>query len=374
MILPLVCNHLKFSIYYGIIWPRNKTAETYKLRNDNDQRLLLAGQHLKLASKTTPEGLLLASPKNLTDIVITVITVSRHTELYNPRYLTQTVVKLIDLLSIDSSRLGFSYGLMVCNVDISPKSYKEAEKLSSLVHTTVKYKHQQEINLNKFEKEKQDYVYCLMKSLMYQPKYVLLMEDDAYPTSRMLLVLEYSIQNIFEGKVSEYNRPHKNIAYLKLYHPERLLGFISLEFYRLIELAGAILLLLTLVVFNRKFFYLARSWKSVAIVGIYIAFLALAIGRQNFIGVRSISKYFHTFAPAPSCCTPANLYPYSGAVAIINSFADKYSYQSYAKDMLLEEFLTESDYQAIYVEPNIFQHIGQYSSLRKGSILDPYVV
>lgn len=374
MILPLVCNRLKFSIYYGIIWPRNKTAETYKLRNDNDQRLLLAGQHLKLASKTTPEGLLFASPKNLTDIVITVITVSRNTELYNPRYLTQTVVKLIDLLSIDSSRLGFSYGLMVCNVDISPESYKEAEKLSSLVHTTVKYKHQQEINLNKFEKEKQDYVYCLMKSLMYQPKYVLLMEDDAYPTSRMLLVLEYSIQNIFEGKVSEYNRPHKNIAYLKLYHPERLLGFISLEFYRLIELAGAILLLLTLVVFNRKFFYLARSWKSVAIVGIYIAFLALAIGRQNFIGVRSISKYFHTFAPAPSCCTPANLYPYSGAVAIINSFADKYSYQSYAKDMLLEEFLTESDYQAIYVEPNIFQHIGQYSSLRKGSILDPYVV
>lgn len=368
-----------------MIWPRNVTEEISKLAQENDQRLLFARRYLNFTTyaKKKPEKIEYESPNNLTDVVITVITVSRKTTVrgfkwktYNPRYLMQTVSKLIQLLRSNSSTRVFNYGLMVCNVDSSPEAHEEVKALSSSVHTIVKYKNSSEVPLNRFEKEKQDYTYCLGKSLVYKPKYVLLMEDDAYPTNRLLSVLEYSIQNIFEGKFSEFSGQREKIAFLKLYHPERLLGFISIEFYRLFELAAAVSILLTvLTALNRKgVCNLDKPWRTILIAGIYIVLLALAIGRQNLMGLRRISRHFHSFVPAPSCCTPANLYPYNDAVALLSSFAGKVSYSGHAKDMLLDEFLREYKYKAIYVEPNIFQHIGQYSSLRQGHVLDPYVV
>ena len=385
VVLPLLCNRLKFSIYYGLISPRNATEETHNLREENDVRLLLARQHLGFASNTNQTSYntkLYALPKNLTDVVITVITVSRKTKLsglkaYDPRYLTQTVSKLIKLLGNDSSLQYFSYGLMICNVDNFPEEYQESEELSNLVHTVVKYKHGPQLQIDRFEKEKRDYMYCLEESLVYQPSYVLLIEVDAYPSDRMLSVLEYGIQNIFEGSISEFSRPQNKIAYLKLYHPERLLTFISSEFYRLFELAAAVLMLLTIfiVVAHRKGDgHLGTSCRVLTVGGVYLFLVALAIGRQNLVGIREISKHLHSFVPGPSCCTPANLYSYTGAVAMIGSFAHKVSYSGHAKDMLLDEFLKESGYKAIYVEPNIFRHIGQFSSLRIGTLLDPYVV
>ena len=117
-----------------------------------------------------------------------------------------------------------------------------------------------------------------------------------------------------------------------------------------------------------------KPWRTTLVAGIYLILLALAVGRQNLMGLRRISKHLHSFVPAPSCCPPANLYSYSGATAMLSSLAGKVSDNGRAKDVLLDEFLTECDCKAVYVEPNIFKHIGQYSSLRPAVILDPYVV
>lgn len=382
VVLPLLCNRLKFSMYYGLIWPKNVTEETHNLMQENKERLLVARQHFEFISNqnhTSYNTKLYASPTKLTDIIITIITISRKAEFngskYDPCYLTQTVSKLVKLLSGKySSQLDLTYGLMICNVDNFPEEHKEAIELSSLVHMVVKYKDGPQLRLDMFEKEKQDYMYCLKESLVYQPNYVLLMEDDAYPADRMLSVLEYSIQNIFEGRVSEFPRMHRKVAYLKLYHPERLLSFISSEFYRLFELAAAVLVLLSVFVAIAARNGVSTSWKMLFIGGIYLVLVSFAVGRQHLVGIRSTSKHLHSFVPGPSCCTPANLYSYTGAVAMLASFAHKVSYSKHAKDMLLDEFLKESGYKAIYVEPNIFQHIGQFSSLRRGMILDPYVV
>ena len=372
VILPILCHRLKYSIYYGGLRARDITEENLRMQEDNNLRLLMAKKEFR---NIRTKKKVLGKPNNLTDIIITVITVSRGITDYNPFYLTQTVSKLLQLLRKDSNTLEFTYGLMVCNVDSLPNAFTEAKEISNFIHTTVKYTKRLNQVINRFEKEKQDYVYCLEKSLQFQPKYVLLMEDDAYPTEQMLSVLEYGIQNIFEGKFSEYFYQQRKVAYLKMYHPERLLGFISTEIYRLFELAGAVSLLLTvLIALRKKCVTGGVAWRFITLAGIYTVFLAFAIGRPNLISIRTVSPYFHSFVTAPSCCTPANLYSYKGARAVIDSMSHKNSYAGHAKDALLDEFLEESKYTAIYVEPNIFKHIGQYSSLRQGKVLDPYVV
>ncbi len=371
VMLPILCDRLKYSIYYGGLRPRNITEENLRMKEENNVRLLMAQSEFR---NILNKDKMIGKPSNFTDIVITVITVSRSIRDYDPFYLTQTVSKLLQLLRKDSTRLDFTYGLMVCNVDSLSNAFTEAKEISNLVHTTVKYTKRLNQVINTFEKEKQDYVYCLERSLQFQPKYVLLMEDDAYPTERMLPVLEYSIQNVFEGKFSEFFHQRKKVAYLKLYHPERLLGFISTEIYRLFELVGAISLLLTFLIVLKKICKSSVAWRFMILTAVYIIFLALAIGRPNLISIRAVSPCFHSFVTAPSCCTPANLYSYNGARAVINSMSHKDSYAGHAKDVLLDEFLKDSDYNAMYVEPNIFKHIGQYSSLRQGKVLDPYVV
>ena len=370
VILPILCHRLKYSIYYGGLGTRNITEENLRMQEDNKLRLLTAKKEFRNMIKNQ----IVRKPKNFTDIIITVIAVSRRTTNYNPFYLTQTVSKLLQLLQKDSTILEFTYGLMVCNVDSLPNAFTEAKEISNFIHTTVKYTKRLNQVINRFEKEKQDYVYCLEKSLQFQSKYILLVEDDAYPTERMLSVLEYSIQNIFERKFSEFSYQQRKVAYLKMYHPERLLGFISTEIYRLFELAGAILLLLTVLIALRKKCMHGVTWRFITLTGVYTVFLALAIGRPNLISIRTVSPYFHSFVTAPSCCTPANLYSYKGAKAVIASLSNKDSYPGHAKDALLDEFLKEAEYTAMYVEPNIFKHIGQYSSLRQGKVLDPYVV
>ncbi|XP_028404808.1 transmembrane protein 246-like [Dendronephthya gigantea] len=371
IILPLLCNRLKYSMYYGVLWDRNITEENLRMREENDKRLMEAKQEFRNIMKSNE---VVREPNNFTDVVITLITVSRERGDYNPYYLIQTVSKLLKRLRKDASKLDFTYGVMVCNVDSLPNEYTEAKEISKFIHTTVKYTKQPNKVMNRFEKEKQDYVYCLQKSLQFQPKYVLLMEDDAYPKDQMLLVLEYGIYNIFEEKYSEFFHRRRKVAYLKLYHPERLLGFLSAEVYRLFELAGAIILICMSSIVPTRTFRSRISWNFLIQACIYVVFLAFAIGRPNLLGIRTLSPYFHSFVNAPSCCTPANLYTYKSAKMVIDSMSGKVCYPGHAKDVLLDEFLGESGYSAIYVEPNIFKHIGQYSSLRQGRVLDPYVV
>lgn len=380
VVLPLLCHRLKYSAYYGLVWRRNKTKENIDMMKDNYRRLILANEEISGTRDLTSKAISFLRPNNLTDIVITLITVSRGSRQYSPLYLTQTVGKLLHLLKKNSANMDFTYSLMVCNVDPFPQMFAEAVELSSHIHTVSEYKENTQLyNLNsqnRFEKEKHDYLYCLKESLLYQPKYVLLMEDDAYPNDEMFPVLEYSIHNIFEEKFSESDmHQRRNIAYLKLYHPPRLLGFIDTEVSRLFELAAAVTFIMAMIGIYKEVFSLRTIGKfQIMSFSLYITLLALALGRPNLLFIRTLLPCFHSFVTAPSCCTPANLYSYDGALAVINSLEHKISHSGYAKDTLLDEFLKESRYSAVYVEPNIFTHIGQYSSLRKGLVLDPYVV
>ncbi|KAB0388499.1 hypothetical protein E2I00_014179 [Balaenoptera physalus] len=75
---------------------------------------------------------------------------------------------------------------------------------------------------NSFEKEKQDYVYCLESSLQtYNPDYVLMVEDDPVSEEQIFPALEHLLR-------ARFSEPHLRYAlYLKLYHPARLQHYLT---------------------------------------------------------------------------------------------------------------------------------------------------
>ncbi len=94
--------------------------------------------------------------------------------------------------------------------------------------------------INRKEKEKQDYVFCLKKSLELNPRYILMVEDDAVPHPDLFTVLEHTISQHLEspyqrGERTQDTSPSKRTVYVKFFHPERLLGFVSAERERLLE-------------------------------------------------------------------------------------------------------------------------------------------
>ena len=167
-----------------------------------------------------------------------------------------------------------------------------------------------------------------------------------------------------------------NVSYFKFYHPDRLLGFISLEVERIPELlAMSIFLALLLTYFYLKLRPKVYSHKETVWIGffLYSCLLFIFIGRQPFLELRRISHSLYQVTPAPSCCTPAMLYPKDSFLKIANHFKSVRCKGGFGKDIALEAFRKKAGLTARMVQPNLFTHIGMYSSLRD-QVLDPFIV
>ena len=83
--------------------------------------------------------------------------------------------------------------------------------------------------LNTFEREKQDYVYCLRKGWeLRRPKHVVVLEDDALPKPDFFSVIQDLLSRSFT----------RNTLYVKLYHPERLQRYWNPEPFHIMEWVG----------------------------------------------------------------------------------------------------------------------------------------
>lgn len=401
-LLPALCYRMRHSIYF-LENLRDKDQQIQIFNAENDKRIRQANIYLQSLFKAGGSPIETQRASNMdtviseadrqaiphflnevephVDIAITIISVSRNRhkfDSYEPRYLTQTVWRYLHLLS-SSQAQERSVKLFLCNVDNDPGTYHELVNLSSIVHTFQRFPNKFELNINVFEKEKQDYAYCLNASLSWNPNFVLLVEDDSLPRDELFPVMNYILDYFTSDK-----KGHKTASmfpekwYMKLYHPERLLGYWSMEIERLPELASLSLFCGLLFIgfyqcLGLRVTVFANINSAWFFLSLYFCLLFVAIGRQNLLELRRFSKYFFMVTPSPSCCTPAILYPNAGAKAVVDYLSITYCKPSFAKDMALEQMRHRLGMKAYLLQPNLFKHIGLYSSLRT-KILSPSVV
>ena len=113
---------------------------------------------------------------------------------------------------------------------------------------------------------------------------------------------------------------------------------------------------------------------------------------------RRVSPHFYAIHPAPSCCTVAILFPRKNIRHIAAKLKGAVCKKGHAKDAVLDEIkkrhwggnvagvdgsggggdrgniltLLVGGGGAYSIEPNLFKHIGLYSTLRKSATVDPF--
>ncbi|CAI9718775.1 Hypothetical predicted protein [Octopus vulgaris] len=396
LILPTLCHKLPFSVYYHA-GHADKDDGIRKFNDENDERLKLSRNFLKNAfssMKRLPNSPLVTSklnfpedaltlfgqPRLKVDIALTIITVSRNRHKFNnyePHYLTQAVWRYMELL-LSSENRQRNVKLSLCNVDRDPDTYHETRNLSSFIQTFQRFPTKSSYSFEVFEKEKEDYVYCLNASLVWKPSFVLLVEDDSLPTNDMFRVLYHVLDYIYHVKNQHGSYQHfPEQWYLKLYHPDRLLGYWSIEVERIPELISLSLVFGVLVLLIYRCIGMKNVFRNINaswfLLSLYFFLLFIAIGRQNLLEFRRLSKHFYMLTPSPSCCTPAILYTNATAKTVIDYLSHVRCKSRFAKDMALEQLRSETHLKAYLLQPNLFKHIGLYSSLRS-KILSPGVV
>lgn len=278
----------------------------------------------------------------------------------------------------------FQIKTFICNVDFDPESYHEANNLSSIVQVVNRFNKTSPPLVHVLEKEKQDYTFCINESLKFSPRYSLIVEDDAIPRDDFFKVVNHVVLEHLEyrSRRGDHEKVNETVLYVKLYHPERLLGYINLEPDRLTELFGIGFILGTLTMLMYEYFVISKLTLSYCqgvfmycMFVLYFMLLAVCIGRPHIVEMRRVfSPFFYSFMRAPECCTPAMLFPAKGAKLVVQYLDSVKCSKGYGKDMALESFRTSRrDFKTYLVQPNLVSHIGLYSSLRL-AILDPFIV
>uniref|UniRef100_UPI00398F331D post-GPI attachment to proteins factor 4 n=1 Tax=Pristiophorus japonicus TaxID=55135 RepID=UPI00398F331D len=253
--------------------------------------------------------------------------------------------------------------LFACNVHRRPRQHLEALAAARLVPTAHRFEEEGEGEGegedNLFEKEKRDYLYCLRKALTaYGPRHVLLVEDDALPREDFFPVLRDLLERRLRGREGEP-------LYVKLYHPERLQGYLHPEPARLLEWLGLGALGGWLLSAARR---LATGrwppWPAALLLGLWAMLAGELGGRHYLLQLRRLSPQLYALSPASSCCTPATLFPAPSARRVLAYLGAVHCRPGYAKDTALYGLLGAQGEWALVLEPNLVTHIGLYSTLR----------
>ncbi len=119
----------------------------------------------------------------------------------------------------------------------------------------------------------------------------------------------------------------------------------------------------------------SQELTAYVILILYFILSAGAIGRPHLLQLRFLFKpYLTSFMRAPECCTQALLFPREGAELVTRYLNSVTCRHGWSKDMALLAMEHENkQYKAYMVQPNLFTHVGIYSSLRQ-RIIDPYLI
>ncbi|CAH1266542.1 TMEM246 [Branchiostoma lanceolatum] len=305
-------------------------------------------------------------------LAITVVTVARQPRngLTEPRYLTQVVTRLAELLEHEGADVVFQ----VCNVNFPPEAHHEAVFLSKYVPVVHREKNEEQAEeKDRFEREKLDYIFCLEKSVELNPDYVLMVEDDALPTPDMLHVLRHKLQYRLKLRTRQGELVHNSDdwAFMKLYNIERWQGYGN-DLRSFLELTGVGLLGGTafLLALHRKGMKTQKRCILFALGFVYVVLLCWTVGRQYLLQFRRLSAQFYTITTGPFCCTPAVLYPVNMAAEIAAFLQKGTCEERYPLDFALSDFAIDKGLARYKVEPNLVLHVGLVSSIR-ADIRDP---
>lgn len=360
ILLPLLCHNRRHSRYF---WRgghlRRMTAEAL-------ERSLARGEAAARYFRETEEGEGGHQAPH-PQLVVTIVTTVR-AQGAEYRYYLQVAAAFHRLMRGCPWCRG--HRLFACNVHPRPPEHLEALAAARLIPTAHRFAPGEEEGDrggadNRFEKEKQDYLYCLRKSLAtFEPQHVLLVEDDALPEEDLFAVL----RDLLERRLAAPRA--RDALYVKLYHPERLQGYLNPEPMRILEwfglgaLCGALL---------SGLYRLATGKWSAAAFAVLAVFSMLAgelAGRHYLLEARRLSPQLYALAPASECCTPAMLYSARSARRVLGYLEAVHCRSGYAKDTALYALLREQGERAYVLEPNLVTHIGLFSTLR-GFIAQP---
>ena len=377
-LFPLLFKNMRYSLYYRNPFPDSSREMDYHMRQ-NELRVASATKFW--TSHRQNISLNFAKKQKDVDIDIMIVTTSRHSLLLkgkNPKFFTQMFWQFFHILNDpETNALPWKISLSICNVD--SKHHEEAQNFSSLVQYIQRYPEEPNnvSQLNIKEKEKQDYAFCLEESLKSKPRYSLLVEDDAFPHPQLFQIL-YHLLEIRRSVVASRNHT-SDVLFYKLYHPERLQGFWSIEPERIPELisfaalfgtcstllANYLLRKMTKTVFRSRTFYVIWFLNIV-----YFTLTAVVVSRQHLNELRYISRSLFTVGHTPSCCTPGMLFVADKAQHWLNYMKNHTCRLNYGKDAMLDDYRQNSKIRGFIVQPNLFVHIGFYSSLNR-NLLKP---
>ncbi|XP_064631737.1 post-GPI attachment to proteins factor 4-like [Lineus longissimus] len=365
VILPIFTFRLKFSIYY---WGES----VIHLNHLNNARV--ANARLRIDKERTSENSKLSSDSWKSrglerGVLITVISMKRDTiQGYDPKYLSQTITELIDLMrrfQRDSGDPKF-FGLALCNIDPHPRDYAELNELSEVykIHTFTRFSESrpsESEKTNRHLKERNDYSYCLRKSLEAMPRYVLMLEDDAVPLQDALWIIHDTIKNSLER--FHENKPEE-LGFVKFYHPT--LWHVWSIFWQHLGLSAFLGTILTVFhhCVTRGKSALHFNWFFYTLL---VLLACLAIGQGNILKMRRLSAHLYTIVPSYFFSMPAVLFSNSSGYlfADYNDNHQCHINDHCPKDLVLGPFVKDTGTRGLMVQPNIFDHIGLISIVNR---------
>jgi hypothetical protein len=280
--------------------------------------------------------------------------------------------------------------LLLCNTHLPPHQHTEALHMRRFAHSYIQYddkillgaKFDRRNSRHVFEKEKNDYVFCLEAATELSPDYVIMLQDDALLGTHFFTVLRQSIGHVTGG---ERRHPSGQNYVLKLFYPDKWNGY-STEISSIVELTGIALVggctalaiiptsycLLQLLVGSsnarqkRNYgWYRTITSAYVFIFGaIYLTAIAYMIGRPYVLSLWRLSPYLYHVLPSRDCCIPAVLYPLTVARRLNHFLSNVTCDADLPLDLAIDQFASASYIDKFTVEPNLVQHIGLLSSLK----------
>lgn len=362
--LPVLCGTWPYSAYYrgeGVGSSSSSSAD------DDDSSALAYLSQVETAQQQPEE-----EDGRRPFLLVTIVTVRREGQFY----LSRVVARLHQLLSKYNNEQqagnddAFVIRAMICNVNDDPQLHREALQLQRIFPLVQRRDQQLPVAIhNLMDKEKEDYVFCLNASRS-SADYILILEDDAVPLDDLLPVTRRFIDYFINRQ-----RPRRRRAdfpfYVKLYHPERLQNYLQPEPWRIAEwLAVSVLSVYLLqVVFG---FRLRRHsfWL------VYFMALVECLGRPHLLQLKRwmLARLVaadpaagYNLLQATECCTPAMLFSNASAATASAFLSSITCRNGYAKDTALYLHSRQSGgrLQSFVVEPNLVQHIGRVSTLRR---------
>lgn len=170
LVLPICLFSTRNSLYY--FTTNNTTASQDYEREINSVRIAKAEQYLQTLNNTNLQSILQFSKPVY--LAISIITLSRRNiiqnQKYDPKYLTQTVAKVLSLMTEAGSDFAHTIKLAICNVDTDPNSFLEVEEVGRFLPVVNRFTSKHASKSHILEKEKQDYAFCLNHSLTFKPR------------------------------------------------------------------------------------------------------------------------------------------------------------------------------------------------------------